>query len=941
MAKLHCFEFSKKEKMPAKVQTKTNSYIMKSSDGFYDDLLEGEQEIEVFMQLSELRKGLYDWYDFKPETEILEIDAGFGALTGLFCEKAGHVSVTEPSLFQAESLNRRYQNVNNLEIYAADVKRVQFQKKFDYIILTGVLEKIENPFGIQNVYEEYLKGLSGLLKEHGKILIAVDNRYGLKYFCGSEDPYTKIPFAGMNRFGTDKNGHLFSRKELMEILEQAGLKEYKFYYPLPDYKLPQMIYSQNYLPETNIRERLIPYYENPDTLVLNEKLLYDDVVKNGAFEFLANSFLVECGKTCEFCKVDYATVSRDRGKKRSFVTKIYSDGKVIKKPLYEEGKKTAREFVSHMLELQKTGIPVVSCSLMPDGIVMPYVKAETLSNYLKKLVKTDQQSFLNIFDELYKYILMSSEQVPQSENALCKKLGVSKELKWGPVLKRAYIELIPLNCFYSKEYKYVFFDQEFVRENYPAKYILYRAIKYVYCFTPEAEAYVPLETLKEKYDMVQIWDLFQAEEDKFLEKVRNHKRYEQFYQWARLDPGQMQENAKKLGKTKQEEFAVSDKMKKIWAVELDLLEQLDKVCRRNKLRYFLIHGTLLGAVRHRGFIPWDDDLDVVMPRRDYDKLKEIGDFEFKFPYFLQTPENDPDTYNNGHLRLRNSNTTGMETKDIGHKCNLGIWIDILVLDDGVLKEKQKEKKRKKIIRAQYLLRAKTYGKEVKQYGVMGTSEWGRYVFVSRFLSRKYLCAKLEKARLSYCSKKSPDVLIYGEGKYQAFARKDFKDAVYLEFEGHHYPAPAGYKHWLDVIMGRDYMKLPPPENRRPKHQGVFDTEKPFTEYNRLFSELFLNAEGKKIVLFGAGLMSEDYMRKHAGRHKPDFIVDNDELKWDTEKYGIPVKSPETLHEVPQEKLHLIICSYYYKEIEKQLEDMGIKNYRIYIQNTSWITDAER
>lgn len=941
MAELHICDSVKMEEKKFAWEQRVQDYIEAASTGYFDEELEKENSLEVFLQLSEFRKGLFSWYDFKSGAEILEIGAGFGALTGLLCEKAEHVTVIEPSVFRARNLKKRYKEILNLDIYIEDVRDIELQKRFDYIILTGVLETVGDGESTQKIYVNYLKKLAFMLKEKGKFLISVDNRYGLKYFCGAREPYTHKPFAGIRNYPNGTKGYSFSRQELVDILNGAGLKEFKFYYPLPDYKLPQIIYSENYLPENNIRERLIPYYEDASTLVVNEKLLYDDIVQNGVFEFFANSFLVECGKSDDFCQVDYATVSTDRGKERGFATKVYSDGKVKKTPLYAEGRESAKSFIGNMEDLNKHGILTVTCKMEAEDIIMPYIQEKTLSNYIKELVAVNQNMFLQMFDRLYDCIIKSSELVSQEENALKKRWKITDDLDWGPVLKKAYIELIPLNCFYLEDGNFLFFDQEFVRENYPAKYVLYRAIKYVYCFTPDAEKYVPIQLLKDKFNMNAAWEYFRKEEELFLEEVRNQKRYQQFYRWAGVDNRLLEENVKKLGIQNAPEFVVSDKMKKVWEVELDLLEKLDKVCKKNGLRYFLIHGTLLGAVRHKGFIPWDDDLDVAMPRKDYERLKEIATREFEFPYFLQTPENDPNTYNNGYLRLRNSNTTGMETKDIGHDCNLGIWIDILVLDDGVSEERKREKKRVRIHRIQCLLRAKTYGAEVPCFGNLSEKEWRRYTFASKFYSRKRLCEKLLEEQLRYNNPDSSDIVIYNEGDYRPFAKTDFENVVFLEFEGRKYPAPAGYKHWLEVIMGHDYMKFPPIEKRRPHHQGIFDTEKSYREYNRIFSDLFGGAKGKRIILFGAGLMSEDYMKKHGIRYKPDLFIDNDQLKWGTKKFGIPIKNPEVLKMIPEEERHLIICSFYYKEIEKQLAEMGIGNYHIYVQNASWITDVER
>lgn len=127
-------------------------------------------------------------------------------------------------------------------------------------------------------------------------------------------------------------------------------------------------------------------------------------------------------------------------------------------------------------------------------------------------------------------------------------------------------------------------------------------------------------------------------------------------------------------------YTISSDMKKVWAVELDLLKKFSDVCKAHDLKWYADSGTLLGAVRHKGFIPWDDDIDVVMLREDYNKLIHLYGNEFSYPYFLQSAYSEKD-YFRPHAQLRNSNTTGILRSEIG-KCsfNQGIFIDIFPLD---------------------------------------------------------------------------------------------------------------------------------------------------------------------------------------------------------------------------------------------------------------------
>lgn len=129
------------------------------------------------------------------------------------------------------------------------------------------------------------------------------------------------------------------------------------------------------------------------------------------------------------------------------------------------------------------------------------------------------------------------------------------------------------------------------------------------------------------------------------------------------------------------DYTVSSKIKEVWAVELDLLNQLDIVCKAHNLKYFAGAGTLLGAVRHKGFIPWDDDIDVYMLRSDYDKLIALA-CEFKEPYFLHTAYTDQNNDIRPFTKLRNTQTSFITDWDVEHGVNrgMGIFIDIFPLD---------------------------------------------------------------------------------------------------------------------------------------------------------------------------------------------------------------------------------------------------------------------
>lgn len=126
-------------------------------------------------------------------------------------------------------------------------------------------------------------------------------------------------------------------------------------------------------------------------------------------------------------------------------------------------------------------------------------------------------------------------------------------------------------------------------------------------------------------------------------------------------------------------FLVTEKRKKVWKIELELFERLVEVCEKYHLKYFLLGGSIIGAVRHKGFIPWDDDIDVAMFRDDYNKLLEVSSKEFSGDMFFQTPYTD--TLFRGHAQLRKENTTAILKNEIEYSYHQGIFIDIFPMDE--------------------------------------------------------------------------------------------------------------------------------------------------------------------------------------------------------------------------------------------------------------------
>lgn len=280
-------------------------------------------------------------------------------------------------------------------------------------------------------------------------------------------------------------------------------------------------------------------------------------------------------------------------------------------------------------------------------------------------------------------------------------------------------------------------------------------------------------------------------------------------------------------------YKVKSKIKKVWAVELDLLKRLDSLCRKYKLRYWVAFGTLLGAVRHEGFIPWDDDLDVWLPREDYEKLLKIPANEIEPPYFLQTTLNDQDYYS-AFARFRNSNTTGILVSK-NNKCNNGIYIDIYPID-GVSSKKIVRIFIRRWIKIQNII-AHAYMFNINPHPLTRCiSKILRSAVFPYDPKKNYQRINRLSARKTWDDADKVDIVTFP--LYQldnGFLKSDFSKTEYLPFEGMLVPVPGGYANILTNMYG-DFMKFPPEEDRGVWHDFIFEPDIPYKEYMQKHKE---------------------------------------------------------------------------------------------------------
>lgn len=505
----------------------------------------------VYYHLTQVRRNILNWYEFASDSDVLEIGCGFGAITGLLCEKCRSVTAVELSKRRAAGALLRNRDRDNLEIIVGNLNDISFEKKFDYITLIGVLEYQGRFTDTDHPYHDFLKKIKSLLKPNGKLLIAIENQYGLKYWCGAGEDHTGVPFDGMNQYLLTNQGiRTFSREALKKLVQESGFAQSYFYYPMPDYKLPTVIYSEKYLPQ-NANMQNVEYYYAPKktTLLADEKQIYGDILENGVFEFMANSFLAECSDSADLGEVSFACLCNNRQRPYQIGTRLRGDGRIEKFPLHEaEGAAHIRQTVANEEALHANGLDTLGSRLENGRLVVDYTDAPSMEDLFVAACRAgDREEAKRLVDALYDEILRSSEEVSW-ENNLVYMLKPSAEQsaeKYGPILKQGYLDMTFKNAFCMNG-KVVWYDQEWMLENIPAKFILYRALGTTYYSFQDQKDKISIREWLEEYGILEVIEEFRMLESLFNGSVRDEMHNEESRGFQGVDMEQCVTNIKKL-----------------------------------------------------------------------------------------------------------------------------------------------------------------------------------------------------------------------------------------------------------------------------------------------------------------------------------------------------------------------------------------------------------
>lgn len=260
----------------------------------YNKVIAEKRSWPILYHFSNMRENIVTWLPITKKDKVLEIGAGCGAVTGALASMAGEVDAIELSMKRSIINAHRHKDYDNICIKVGNFQDIEktLENNYDYITLIGVFEYAAAYIKSAEPYKEFIEIIKKHLKPDGKIIIAIENRFGLKYWAGCREDHTARLFEGIEGYRQDANVRTFGKKELETLLKKVGFRHISFYYPYPDYKLPEKIFSDEYLPKAQELSSNHRNFDMDRVELFDEQKVYSGLLQEDLFPEFSNSFLV-------------------------------------------------------------------------------------------------------------------------------------------------------------------------------------------------------------------------------------------------------------------------------------------------------------------------------------------------------------------------------------------------------------------------------------------------------------------------------------------------------------------------------------------------------------------------------------------------------------------------------------------------------------------------
>ena len=419
----------------------------------YQRIIEERKSWPILYHLSAQRENIVEWLPIKKNMKVLEVGSGCGAITGALARKAGEVVCIDLSRKRSRINAYRHMDANNVTIHVGNFQDVEpdLPCDFDYICLIGVFEYGQAYIQSETPYEDFLSIIKKHVKEQGHIAIAIENKFGLKYWAGCREDHLGTYFSGLEDYPDGGVVRTFTADGLRRIAEKCGYRQSQMYYPYPDYKFMTCLYSDGRLPQVGELSCNLRNFDRDRLQLFDEKKVFDTIIQENQFPLFSNSYMMILGPELE---EQYVKYSNDRIPEFCIKTVLRENklGKVIEKhPLCNEAwhhvQKTARAYEKLSKRYAGSGLNINCCELLESDINvmgekavnadaavpylrMEYVEGRTLEEILdEQLAHDDVEGFHRLFDEYLKRISVGENEkiadydlifaniiVPNSEN---------------------------------------------------------------------------------------------------------------------------------------------------------------------------------------------------------------------------------------------------------------------------------------------------------------------------------------------------------------------------------------------------------------------------------------------------------------------------------------------------------------------------------------------
>ena len=431
----------------------------------YQRIIEERKSWEILYHLSPLRENIVEWLPVSRAMKVLEVGSGCGAITGALSRRAGEVTCVELSKKRSMINAYRHMDADNVTIHVGNFQDVEpdLPDDYDYICLIGVFEYAQAYIGSETPFDDFLRIIKKHLKPGGHIAIAIENKFGLKYWAGCREDHLGTYFGGIEDYPEGGVVRTFTRDGLLAIARRCGFSEMQMYYPYPDYKFMTTLYSDRRLPNRGELSNNMRNFDRDRLQLFDEKRVFDTVLKEGQFPLFSNSYMLLLGPALSEEYVKYSNDRKEEFQIKTLQRSIGFGRRIEKHPLskraWEHIEATAAACDKLAERYEGSRLEVHACKLEREADGTPYItikflEGRTLEEILDEcLEKNDLEGFHSLFDEYLKRITWGEEKeiadydlifanllIPQGSNA-CDENGDSNrninieryinEEKWG------------------------------------------------------------------------------------------------------------------------------------------------------------------------------------------------------------------------------------------------------------------------------------------------------------------------------------------------------------------------------------------------------------------------------------------------------------------------------------------------------------------------------